>query len=83
MAQIGAGCDSSDEAMLDATSFLRGMEASWDEVLSKMGQDLSPALFGAQDTEVKACVTFEEDGNQFVALVDVGECMYVCSFLTS
>ena len=87
LTQIGAGCrdegDGAPSIMLDASAFMRRMEPSWDEVLDKMGRDLSPDLFGAENTEVKECVTFEDDGNEFVALVDVGECMYVCSLSTS
>ena len=89
LAQIGAGCrveygDEDSSTMLGASAFMRRMEPTWDEVLDKMGRNLKPDLFGAENTEVKACVTFEEDGNEFVGLVDVvGEFMYVCSFCTS
>lgn len=85
MVQIGAGCEDegSQETMLNASAFMRRMEPGWDEVLDKMGENLTPDLFGAENTEVKACVKYEDDGNEFIALVDVGECMYVCAFLTS
>ena len=48
--------------MLDARAFMRPMEASWDEILGHMAENLEEATFGAEGTEwMRGC--FENDGN--------------------
>jgi len=75
--------DEDSETMVDAKAFMQRIEPSWDAVLRRMGEDLQPNLFNAENTTVKECVTFEDDGNEFVALVDVGDCMFICTLDTS
>ena len=70
--------------MLGASSFMQPTEeASWEAVLSKIGQDLEESLFGAEGTQVECAVSFEDDGNTRCFLVDVGSCMYICCLCTS
>mgnify|MGYP006108865949 FL=1 len=89
LTRIGGGeyedCDGMERGatMLDARAFMRRMEPSWDLVLDRMGKDLNPNLFNAENTTVKECVTYEDDGNEFVALVDVGTCIFICTYITS
>lgn len=70
-------------AMLDARAFMRSAEASWDAVLSNIGENLEESMFGAEGTEVECAVSFANDGNSRCFLVDTGPCMYMCFLDTS
>ena len=70
-------------AMMDARSFMRPADASWDAVLEKMANNLEVSKFGAEDTAPECVVRYEDDGNTRCFLVDAGPCMYICCMETS
>jgi hypothetical protein len=69
--------------MMDASSFMRPADASWDAVLEKMANNLEVSKFGAEDAVPDCVATFEDDGNTRCFLVDAGPCMYICCMETS
>lgn len=57
---------------------------AWDIVLDRMGKNLTPSMFGADDDVAPISVMmYCGDGNTWIFFVDVIDCMYKCVMATS